>query len=75
MIVAAASGGFGGAIVLCETALGVGIAIGPLLSGTLLSGTLREIRWRGPFIGVSVLMAIALLAMVGSGRTHPEARP
>ncbi len=70
MIVAAASGGFGGAIVLYETALGVGMAIGPLLSGTL-----GEISWRDPFFGVSFLMAIALLAMVGSGRTHPEARP
>jgi MFS transporter, ACDE family, multidrug resistance protein len=30
VIVASASGGFAGAIVLYETALGVGIAIGPL---------------------------------------------
>jgi MFS family permease len=59
VIVASASGGFGGAIVLYETALGVGIAIGPLLGGTL-----GEISWRGPFFGVSVLMAIALLATV-----------
>jgi MFS transporter, ACDE family, multidrug resistance protein len=59
VIVASASGGFSGAIVLYETALGVGIAIGPLLGGTL-----GEISWRGPFYGVSVLMAIALLATV-----------
>src|SRR6201996_4413881 len=59
VIVASATGGFAGAIVLYETALGVGIAIGPLLGGTL--GT---ISWRGPFFGVSVLMAIALLATV-----------
>ncbi len=59
VIVASASGGFAGAIVLYETALGVGIAIGPLLGGTL-----GEISWRGPFFGVSVLMAIALLATV-----------
>jgi MFS transporter, ACDE family, multidrug resistance protein len=59
VIVASASGGFTGAIVLYETALGVGIAIGPLLGGTL-----GEISWRGPFFGVSALMAIALIATV-----------
>jgi MFS family permease len=59
VIVASASGGFAGAIVLYETALGVGIAVGPLLGGTL-----GEISWRGPFYGVSVLMAIALIATV-----------
>src|ERR1700736_2510388 len=35
VIVGSASGGFGGAIVLYETALGVGIACGPLLGGLL----------------------------------------
>jgi ACDE family multidrug resistance protein len=59
VIVASASGGFAGAIVLYETALGVGIAIGPLLGGTL-----GEISWRGPFYGVAALMAIALLATI-----------
>ena len=59
VIVASASGGFAGAIVLYETALGLGIAVGPLLGGTL-----GEISWRGPFFGVSVLMAIALVATV-----------
>jgi MFS transporter, ACDE family, multidrug resistance protein len=59
VIVASASGGFSGAIVLYETALGLGIAIGPLVGGTL-----GEISWRGPFYGVSVLMAIALIATV-----------
>ena len=59
VIVASASGGFAGAIVLYETALGVGIAIGPLLGGTLGS-----ISWRGPFYGVSALMAIALIATI-----------
>jgi MFS transporter, ACDE family, multidrug resistance protein len=59
VIVASASGGFAGAIVLYETALGVGIAVGPLLGGTL-----GEISWRGPFYGVAVLMAIALIATV-----------
>jgi ACDE family multidrug resistance protein len=57
VIVASASGGFAGAIVLYETALGIGIATGPLLGGELGS-----VSWRGPFFGVSVLMGIALVA-------------
>jgi MFS transporter, ACDE family, multidrug resistance protein len=57
VIVGSASGGFAGAIVLYETALGVGIATGPLLGGLL-----GNISWRGPFFGVAVLMGIALVA-------------
>lgn len=59
VIVGSASGGFAGAIVLYESALGVGIALGPLIGGLLGS-----ISWRGPFFGVAVLMAIALIATV-----------
>jgi ACDE family multidrug resistance protein len=59
VIVSSASGGFAGAIILYETALGVGIAAGPLVGGIL-----GNISWRGPFFGVSVLMAIALVATV-----------
>ena len=57
VIVASASGSFAGAIILYETALGVGIALGPVIGGLL-----GDISWRGPFYGVSVLMAIALVA-------------
>ena len=57
VIVASASGGFAGAIILYETALGVGIALGPLVGGEL-----GAISWRGPFFGVTTLMAIALIA-------------
>jgi MFS family permease len=57
VIVASASGGFVGAIILYETALGLGIAVGPLLGGVL-----GDISWRGPFYGVAVLMAIAAIA-------------
>ena len=57
VIVASASGGFSGAIILYETALGLGIAVGPLLGGLL-----GAISWRGPFFGVSALMAIAFIA-------------
>ncbi|HET7579150.1 MAG TPA: MFS transporter [Bacillales bacterium] len=58
-IVGAARGSTDGAIILYEAALGVGIAVGPLVGG-LLGG----ISWRGPFIGVAVLMAIAFIAIV-----------
>ena len=70
VIVSSASGGFAGAIILYETALGVGIAMGPLLGGELGS-----ISWRGPFYGVSALMAIALVAtLVLLPKTPPPAR-
>jgi MFS family permease len=59
VIVTSATGGFAGAIVLYETALGVGIASGPLLGGLL-----GNISWRGPFFGVCVLMFIALVATI-----------
>ena len=57
VIIGAASGGFSGAIILYETALGIGIALGPLVGGEL-----GGISWRGPFFGVSVLMGVALVA-------------
>lgn len=58
-IVGAAAGGTGAAIILYEAALGLGIAIGPLLGGIL-----GEVSWRGPFFGVVVLMAIAFVAVL-----------
>jgi ACDE family multidrug resistance protein len=58
-IVGAASGGTSSAIILYEAALGLGIAIGPLLGGLL--GT---VSWRAPFFGTSALMAIAFIAIV-----------
>jgi predicted MFS family arabinose efflux permease len=67
VIVGSASGGFAGAIVLYETALGIGIASGPLLGGLL-----GNVSWRGPFFGVSVLMLIALVATVAWVPTSPK---
>ena len=58
-IVGAASGGTASAIILYEAALGLGIAVGPLVGGLL-----GEISWRGPFFGVAVLMAIAFVAIL-----------
>jgi ACDE family multidrug resistance protein len=69
-IVGAASGGTSSAIILYEAALGLGIAIGPLLGGLLGS-----VSWRGPFFGTAVLMAIAFIAIfVLLGKEDPSAR-
>ncbi|MEV4707810.1 MFS transporter [Actinoplanes sp. NPDC049316] len=71
VIVASATSGFAGAIILYETALGLGIAVGPLLGGELGS-----ISWRGPFFGVAVLMAIAMVATIAFVPALPKpARP
>ncbi|WP_295010838.1 MFS transporter [uncultured Microbacterium sp.] len=58
-IVGAAAGGSSSAIILYEAALGLGIAIGPLLGGLL-----GEVAWQGPFFGVVVLMAIGFIAVL-----------
>ncbi len=55
-IVNSARGSVAQAIILYEAALGLGIAVGPLVGGVLGSTS-----WRGPFFGVSALMAIALV--------------
>jgi ACDE family multidrug resistance protein len=55
-IVSSARGSVAQAIILYEAALGLGIAVGPLVGGVLGS-----ISWRGPFFGVSALMVIALV--------------
>ncbi|GAB40610.1 putative drug resistance transporter [Gordonia sputi NBRC 100414] len=51
-IVGAAKGGQHGAILLYEAALGVGLAVGPLLGALLGAWT-----WRAPFAGTAVLIA------------------
>jgi MFS family permease len=58
-IIGASTGGTAGAIILYEAALGVGLAIGPLLGGVL--GT---ISWRAPFFGTAALMAVGFVAIV-----------
>ena len=55
-IVNSSRGSVAQAIIMFEAALGLGIAVGPLAGGVLGS-----ISWRGPFFGVSVLMALALV--------------
>ena len=56
-IVMSARGSVAQAIILFEAALGLGIAMGPIVGGQLGS-----ISWRAPFFGVAVLMTIALVA-------------
>ncbi|WP_341975060.1 MFS transporter [Microbacterium sp. LWO13-1.2] len=68
-IVGAASGGSSAAIVLYEAALGLGIAVGPLIGGLL-----GEQSWRGPFFGVVALMAIAFIAVLALLRGPTETR-
>jgi MFS transporter, ACDE family, multidrug resistance protein len=55
-IVSSARGSVGQAVIFYEAALGLGIAVGPLVGGVL-----GAISWRGPFFGVSALMAFAFI--------------
>lgn len=57
-IVTLASGGNAKAIILYEAAIGLGISVGPLLGGWL-----GAMSWRGPFLGVAVLMIIAFIGL------------
>src|SRR5699024_2530471 len=58
-IVGATTGPSAGAIILYETALGIGLAVGPLLGGLL-----GAVSWRAPFAGTAVLMGVGFLAIV-----------
>ena len=57
-IVSLTKGSLKQAILLYESALGIGIGLGPIVGGQLG----QHIGWRGPFFGVAVLMAIGLVA-------------
>lgn len=59
VIVGAATGGQGPAILLYEAALGLGLSVGPLVGAAL--GT---ISWRAPFFGTATLMAVAFLLCI-----------
>lgn len=58
-IVGAAAGGSSQAIMLYEAALGIGMAVGPLVGGLLGS-----LSWRGPFFGTAALMAVGFIAII-----------
>ncbi|MDK8510918.1 MFS transporter [Corynebacterium bovis] len=67
VIVAVASGGRAVAIIVYEAALGLGMAVGPLV-GALLGG----IHWRAPFFGVGVLMFVAFVVLLVKLPTIPK---
>src|SRR5699024_1459387 len=69
-IVGATAGPSGSAIMLYETALGIGMALGPLLGGLLGS-----VSWRAPFAGTAVLMAIGFIAIVTLLRNEDRPAP
>ncbi|MFH9724023.1 MFS transporter [Streptomyces sp. NPDC017254] len=58
VIVGAAAGGSAAAILLYESALGLGMACGPLLGAVLGNAS-----WRYPFFGTAALMAIGFLCI------------
>ena len=68
-IVGAAAGHAGQAVILYEAAIGVGMAVGPLVGGVL-----GEISWRAPFYGTAVLMAAGFIA-IATLLTKAERKP
>ncbi|NGO70041.1 MFS transporter [Streptomyces boncukensis] len=67
VIVGAAAGGSAAAILLYESALGLGMACGPLLGAVL-----GDASWRFPFFGTAVLMAIGFLAITVLLKEQPR---
>jgi len=57
-IVSLSAGSLKQAVLLYESALGIGIGLGPIVGGQLG----QHISWRGPFFGVAVLMFLGLVA-------------
>jgi len=67
VIVGAAAGGSSNAILLYESALGLGMACGPLL-GALLG----DASWRYPFFGTAFLMAVGFLCIAAFLKEQPK---
>ncbi|TGB08904.1 MFS transporter [Streptomyces palmae] len=67
VIVGAAAGGSAAAILLYESALGLGMACGPLLGAVL-----GDMKWRYPFFGTAVLMAIGFAAITAFLKEQPR---
>ncbi|MEU6492813.1 MFS transporter [Streptomyces sp. NPDC046984] len=67
VIVGAAAGGSAAAILLYESALGLGMACGPLLGAVL-----GNVSWRYPFIGTATLMAVGFLCITGFLKEQPR---
>ncbi|MFB7459349.1 MULTISPECIES: MFS transporter [unclassified Streptomyces] len=67
VIVGAAAGGSAAAILLYESALGLGMACGPLV-GALLGNA----SWRYPFFGTAFLMAVGFLCITAFLKEQPR---
>ncbi|WP_406173163.1 MFS transporter [Streptomyces sp. NBC_00996] len=67
VIVGAAAGASAAAILLYESALGLGMACGPLL-GALLG----DASWRYPFFGTAFLMAVGFLCITAFLKEQPK---
>ncbi|MFF8783834.1 MFS transporter [Streptomyces sp. NPDC015125] len=67
VIVGAAAGGSAAAILLYESALGLGMACGPLLGAIL-----GDMKWRYPFFGTAALMALGFLAITAFLKEQPK---
>ncbi|GGW88236.1 hypothetical protein GCM10010383_16210 [Streptomyces lomondensis] len=67
VIVGAAAGGSAAVILLYESALGLGMACGPLL-GALLG----DAGWRYPFFGTAFLMAVGFLCIAAFLKEQPR---
>lgn len=67
VIVGAAAGGSSAAILLYESALGLGMACGPLV-GALLG----DASWRYPFFGTAALMAIGFICITAFLKEQPR---
>ncbi|MFK0262298.1 MFS transporter [Streptomyces angustmyceticus] len=67
VIVGAAAGGSAAAILLYESALGLGMACGPLLGAVL-----GDMKWRYPFFGTAALMAVGFVAITAFLKEQPK---
>ncbi|MCX5204392.1 MFS transporter [Streptomyces sp. NBC_00237] len=67
VIVGAAAGGSAAAILLYESALGLGMACGPLLGAALGNAS-----WRYPFFGTAALMAVGFLCITAFLKEQPK---
>ncbi|MFH8406491.1 MFS transporter [Streptomyces sp. NPDC018019] len=61
------AGGSAAAILLYESALGLGMACGPLLGAVL-----GDMKWRYPFFGTAVLMAVGFIAITVFLKEQPR---
>ncbi|MBN0049257.1 MFS transporter [Streptomyces actuosus] len=67
VVVGAAAGGSAAAILLYESALGLGMACGPLIGASL-----GDASWRYPFFGTALLMAVGFACITAFLKEQPK---